>query len=167
MSSPILKIYNKDNGLKLGNFSKDPFGSSTIGIEANKNDKLTLYAGNGSGNTIKKWDGSEWNYWANCGVHPFGTAFGWNHVFVVLSSTPYSIEVFDLDGNKITDIRLNNWDTGIMYGLCRGRDNVVGENDSLYITVYYPSVAIKEIEIGDYNTVINTTSIGDIKAIFH
>jgi hypothetical protein len=166
MNSPRIKIYNKDNGQYLGSFSSDPFGSDTAGIDINKYDKLTSYASGYQISLIRKWNGYSWSDWATPGSHPLGVAFGWDHIFVIHTSPTYSIWVFNLDGTKDAEIKLNNWTSGLMYGLSRGRDNCVGENDSLYATCESPSRVIKEIEIGDYNTEIETTSIGDIKALF-
>jgi hypothetical protein len=166
MNSPRCKVHDKDNGQYLYYLSTDPFGSYSCGIEANKNDKLTLYASGYDRLRINVWNGYSWSKWADCDNYALGVAFGWNHIFVIHSQIN-KISVFNIDGTKDSEINLNNWTSSSMYGLSRGRDNCVGENDSLYTTCYYPSKVIKEIEIGDYNTMVETTSIGDIKAMFH
>jgi len=167
-TAPRIKIYNKNNGSNLSYLSSDPFGGSTVGIDSNKFDKLSLYSsGASSSYFIKKWTGSSWDNWTTSGYYPLGIAFGWNHVFVIHNEPTNSIWVFNLDSTKYSEIKLKNWGSTYMYGLCRGRDNVVYSNETLYTTCEYPSIVIKEIEIGDYNTDIETSSIGDIKAIFH
>jgi hypothetical protein len=166
-NSPRVKMYNKDNGKCLGDFPGEPFGDKTYGIDINKNDKLTSYASGDDSLIIKVWDGYSWNKWANCDNYALGVAFGWNHIFVVHSSPKNTIWVFNLDGINVAQIKLNDWTSLLMYGSSRGRDDCVGKNDSLYITCFYPSKVVKEVEIGDYDSVIETTSVGDIKAIFH
>ncbi|MGQ9706794.1 MAG: hypothetical protein ACUVWP_07350, partial [bacterium] len=164
---PRLKIYNKYNGQYLGGISQDPFGGNSVGVESNRYENTLYASGASSSYIIKKWNGSSWDNWATSGYYPLGIAFGWNHVFVIHNDPTNYIWVFNLDGTKYEEIKLNKWNSTYMYGLSKGRDNVVNNNETLYTTCLYPSMVIKEIEIGDYNTVINTTSIGDIKAIFH
>ncbi|OQX90831.1 MAG: hypothetical protein B6D57_01870 [Candidatus Coatesbacteria bacterium 4484_99] len=82
------------------------------------------------------------------------------------------IWVYDLDGNVDDKIELNNLETrSYVWGLSRGRENISGYNESLYAVIsdsdYYGIGIIYEIEVGDYNTAINSSSVGEIKAMFH
>ncbi|HEC80095.1 MAG TPA: hypothetical protein ENI43_02455 [Firmicutes bacterium] len=58
-----------------------------------------------------------------------------------------------------------------VWGLSRCRENISGYNESLYAAIsdsdYYGIGIIYEIEVGDYNTAIHSSSVGEIKALFH
>ena len=164
--SPV-KIYDKENGNLLGEFSESP--GVSYGICANY-DKETLYASLYCGYYIYRWDGSTWEWFSNSDGYAIGMAYGWERVFVIYDISPPCIKVFDSDGNLEERIKLNDWDGYGVSGLSRGRENISGYNESLYATMYDDKIGygiICEIEVGDYNTAINSSSVGEIKALFH
>ncbi|MGQ9705574.1 MAG: hypothetical protein ACUVWP_01040 [bacterium] len=170
-NSPRIRLYKTSTGEKVYEYAQDPFsGGYDEGLACNYNG-VNMYATNYNFNTIMMWDGTSWKTWTSLGnTPPMGVAYGWKHVFVVFSSPTYKISVYKdngASGEFVTSYTLRNWNS-YMVGLSRGRDNIVGPNESLYVACFYPSNAIKEVEIGQFNqTGIETTSVGDIKALFH
>ncbi|MGQ9705571.1 MAG: hypothetical protein ACUVWP_01025 [bacterium] len=163
-----VKMFNKDNGDYLGVLSKYPFdGGFAYGLSVNY-DKKTLYVTSDIVNYIERWNGTSFERFADCDVEAMGCAYAWGYIFVIHSSPIFQIWVISAsDGSLVDKIALRNWDYYEIWGLSRGRCDVAGKNESLYVacenTVNY---VIREIEIGDYNTGVETTSVGNIKAIF-
>jgi len=168
------RIWLKDpaNGKHIGDIP-DPFnGGYDEGIEGNYDSSwgVTLYATNYVYTLVRKWNGSSWENFAICSSPPMGLAYGWGYVFVIHTSSLYSIWVFRAsDGSKVEEIPLTYWGTKYMVGLARGRDNYngPGTGETLYTAVFYPSNLIYEIDIGNYNQQeIEPTSVGNIKALY-
>ncbi|MGQ9705572.1 MAG: hypothetical protein ACUVWP_01030 [bacterium] len=163
-TSPTLKLIDPSNGNNLGSIAGP---SSCSGLACNPSG-ASIYATDGSSSYIM-WSGSNWQKWADCHTPPMGLGYAWDRVFVVIGSPTYEIQVFGDKGSygSLEDtIKLNT--SGYMVGLSAGRVNVVNYNESLYIAFFYPSIVIKEVEVGDYKgTSIENTSVGYIKMMFH
>jgi len=170
---PRIRLHDKSDGSYIGSLPDAFSGGYNEGIEGDykNNWGVTLYCDNYNYTTVKKWNGSSWSDWATCTSPAMGCAFGWNHVFVIHTSSVYSIRVFRTsDGLKVEDIPLKNWGTKYMAGLSRSRENYNGTDETLYTAVFYPSNVIYEIDIGQYTGgpyIVETTSVGGIKALFH
>jgi len=164
-----VKMFNKNSGEYLGMLPVYPFdGGFVYGLTVNY-DKKTLYATSDVVKYVERWNGSSWEKFADCDTSAMGCAYAWGYIFVVHASPVFQIWVIDAtDGTLVDKITLWNWDYYKVWGLSRGRRDVVGKNESLYVacedTVNY---VIREIEVGDYNTGIEITSVGNLKAIFH
>jgi len=168
-NSPMpVKMFNKTNGEYLGELSEYPFnGGFAYGLTVNY-DKKTLYATSDVVKYVERWNGSSWEKFADCDIGAMGCAYAWGYIFVVHANPVFQIWVISAtDGTLVDKITLWNWDYYKVWGLSRGRRDIAGKNESLYVacedTVNY---VIREIEVGDYNTDIETTSVGEIKAIF-
>jgi hypothetical protein len=166
-----VKMFNKNNGEYLGVLNEDPFdGGFAFGLTVN-HDKNNLYVcGCDIYNWyIEKWTGNTWVKYANCDREAMGAAYAWGRLFVIHDIPVLSIWVYrESDGELLDKIPLNNWYGQYILGLSRGRNNIVGNHESLYTTCSnYSEWVIREIEVGDYNTDIETTSVGNIKALFH
>ncbi|RLC44270.1 MAG: hypothetical protein DRH44_02840 [Candidatus Coatesbacteria bacterium] len=162
----LMNIYDKETGEYLGRVTNEFLIS--YGIEASHNGNI-LYASDWLPGEIYTFYGYNWGWFSDCEEDAVGVAYGWERVFVIHNITPPSIWVFDLDGNLEDEIEVNGWDGYGVSGLSRGRENISGYNESLYVAVYdtHGYSIIYEIEVGDYNTAINSSSVGEIKALFH
>jgi hypothetical protein len=102
-----------------------------------------------------------------------GIATGWARLFLSIG-TPGFNQVYQylIDGTYESTINVNGLDTGAILGdAAIGRVNAVGDHESLFIAVSYPSnpsaSGICEIEIGNITGVsVIPTSLGSIKASF-
>ncbi|MGQ9705583.1 MAG: hypothetical protein ACUVWP_01085 [bacterium] len=170
-NSPRIRLKDPANGADMGTLTDAFSGGYDEGIEGDykNNWGVTLYCTNYSFTQVMKWNGTNWVSFATCGNPAMGSCYGWGHVFVIHTSPLYRIYVFKAsDGSKVEEIPLNNWGTTYIVGLARGRDNYSGTADTVYTACFYPSNVIKEIDIGNYNqTGIETTSVGNIKSMFH
>jgi hypothetical protein len=170
-NSPRIRLFKPSTGENVYNYAQDPYsGGIDSGIDVNYN-KSYMYATNYNFTSLMMWNGGSWNPWVTMTASPaMGVAYGWSRVFVIFSTPSYSISVYRDNGDNgvfETSYSLKSWNS-YMVGISRGRDNIVGSDESLYVACFYPSNAIKEVEIGQFNqTGIETASIGDIKALFH
>ncbi|MGQ9705570.1 MAG: hypothetical protein ACUVWP_01020 [bacterium] len=170
-ASPRYKLHDVKDGSYVG-FLPDAYTDGYnvgIGADYKNNWGVTLYASNYSYTDIMRWNGSSWSVWATTSSPSMGICYGWAHVFNIITEPVYKILSFHIaDGKMDNEIQLNNWGTCYMVGLARGRDNYDGKNETLYTACFYPSNFIREIDIGQYNqTGIETTSVGNIKALYH
>ncbi|MGQ9706465.1 MAG: hypothetical protein ACUVWP_05615 [bacterium] len=164
--SPIIKIYNPNDGSFLGSIPDPPITGPTVGIAVGE-DETIIFISNFNRNYLQRWNGASWTNFGTTLSKACGVSYAWNHIFIIHQPEVKKLRVLKKNGSFMRDIPLNNWGSYYMIGLCRGRDNIVGKNESLYTAIIYPANYIREIEIGDLNTDIETTSLGDIKALFH
>lgn len=127
-----------------------------------------MYCTNYAQTTIQKWGGSSWSAFGTVPGSPvMGCAAGWGRVFVVTTQADYKVYVFNNAGSLERSIPLLNWGTRYTIGMSTGRQNVVGDEDSVFIGVFYPSAMIYEVSIGDVaQTGIAPTSLGKIKSLY-
>ena len=171
-NAPRIRLIKPSDGSVGGTLTDAFSGGYDEGIEGDYTNGwgTTLYCTNYNFTSVMKWNGTTWASFATCSTPAMGNAMGWNHVFVIHTSTVYAIWVFKCsNGTQDDTITMNNWGTTYMVGLSRGRDNWHGTtSETLYTACFYPSNNIKEIDIGNYNqTEISPTSVGDIKSMFH
>jgi hypothetical protein len=111
-----------------------------------------------------------WTTFATCpATPPMGTAYAWGHVLVVTTSPGYTVYSFDPDDGTLEDSwALSGWSYYLM-GLSAGRENAVGDDESVFIAIFSPSNSIYEVEIGDIYTPpikVQPTSLGMIKSAY-
>ena len=164
---PWLRLYDPVDGSNVGYLS-NPFGNGInegCGCDPDTNH---VYNSAYSYRDIKEWDGSSWSTFATCPGSPtMGVAVGWDHVLVVTTQYDYTIYIYDMSGNEEYSIPLNSWSSN-MVGMCCAHRDRVGNNESVYLAIFYPYNAIAEVEIEDlYGTTIESVSAGTIKALFH
>lgn len=100
------------------------------------------------------------------GAANMGTAMGWGHLFVLRTSTYYTIEVYTIAGTFVQSIPLNSWPSGdYVLGLSCGQVDASGSNESLFLADFMTK-RVHEIEVGDYATGLSRTTWGEIKASF-
>lgn len=165
---PRLKIVNAETGGFLS-YIIDPFvGIHNVGIGVNPANSYVFCTNEGY-NECKVWNKSSWSSFASYDEGGnMGVAFGWEHVFIVFNDPVYKIKVFNINGEFVDEYLLSNWGTGYVKGLSCARENIVGGNESLYISIYYPNKVIKEVEIGNFSDVaVENLSLGQVKALFH
>jgi len=169
-NAPRICLQNPTTGARVGTLADPNSSSYDEGIEGDYKNGwgTTLYCDNYGATILYKWNGTSWSNFGTTLSPAMGCAYGWNHIFVIHTANTYTIRVLKAtDGTLEEDIPLNNWGTKYMVGLARGRDNYNGTNETLYTATFYPSSTIYEIDIGQYNqTSIETTSVGNIKALF-
>jgi hypothetical protein len=121
----------------------------------------------GNQNTVY-YDGSSWETFATIsGGLNMGAAVGWDHVFFIRTSGYYTIEVYEINGTFVESIPLNSWPpTQYLIGLSCGRENIVGDNESLFFADFI-TYQIHEVEVGDYvGASLQQSTWGAIKAGF-
>lgn len=117
---------------------------------------------------VYRWNGSSWASFATMpATPPMGCATGWGKVFVVTTSADYKIYQFNMAGSLERSIPLQNWGTRYMVGMSTGRQDCVGDEDSVFLAIFYPSSMLYEVSIGDVAaTGIAPTSLGKIKSLY-
>lgn len=166
-SVPRVKLFNSTNGNYIG-YLDDPFNQEfTEGVGANPNNNF-LYATNNNLSECKEWDGTQWSTFATYSEsNNAGVAYGWGCVFVIFSHPIYKIKVFNESGEFIEEYSLNNWGTGYISGISCAHEDIIGNNESLFVSITYPSNIIKEVEVGNfYEEAIENLSVGMIRAVF-
>ena len=166
-NSPRLRLYDPNDGSHVDDMSDAFSGGYDEGCDCDP-DTNYVYVTNYNFNDIKEWDGSSWSTFATCPGSPtMGVAVGWDHVLVVTTQYDYTIYIYDMSGNEEYSIPLNSWSSN-MVGMCCAHRDRVGNNESVYLAIFYPYNAIAEVEIEDlYGTTIESVSGGTIKALFH
>ncbi len=166
-NSPRLRLYDPNDGSHVDDMSDAFSGGYDEGCDCDP-DTNYVYVTNYNFNDIKEWDGSSWSTFATCPGSPtMGVAVGWDHVLVVTTQYDYTIYIYDMSGNEEYSIPLNSWSSN-MVGMCCAHRDRVGNNESVYLAIFYPYNAIAEVEIEDlYGTTIESVSAGTIKALFH
>ncbi|MCK5117190.1 MAG: hypothetical protein KAR44_11360 [Candidatus Aegiribacteria sp.] len=102
------------------------------------------------------------------GAKNMGTAVGWDHLFILRTSSFYTIEVYEIGGAFIGSIPLAAWPSdNYVLGLSCGREDAVGENETLFFADLLTK-QVHEIEVGDYTTPgsLTPSTWGEIKAGF-
>jgi len=168
---PFLKMFNPGDGGYVG-MVDEPFDDGyEVGLAANYylND---LYCNNGDSDIFRecrRFHGSEWDTFITYDEeNNMGVAYGWHHIFIIFSYPEFKIKVFDEQGIFVEEYELNEWGEAYMIGISCGREDVVGENESVFVALYYPSDMIREVEIGNFSkTGVERNSLGAIKAMFH
>lgn len=147
----------------------DPFsGGYDTGVACDWDGKY-IYASNYNFSGVNRWNGATWSAWASMPAGPAeGAATGWGSVFVVTTASDYKIYEFAVNtGSLQRSIPLNNWGTQYMIGMSAGRVNAKGDEESVFIAIYYPSSYICEVSVGDiYGMAVAPASLGKIKALF-
>jgi hypothetical protein len=176
-NSPRMRMYNPTSGAYLGSLPNAfPEYSYDDGLGVYAGTGITntyLYASSYSGNPIKKSD-YPCTTWSSFGTTPatpsMGVGYGWGKVFVCTTSTDYKIYCFNADTGTLEDTwSLQGWSYYLM-GLAAGRENAVGDDESVFIATFYPSNNIYEVEIGDVagggEPRVVPTSLGMIKSAY-
>jgi len=167
-SSPFTRIIEPTSGTLLGNlpdyYSASEYTDGAAVNWDNNNVILSSYANA----AVVSYDGSSYSTFATIpGALNMGTAIGWGHVFILRTSSFYTIEVYLLDGTFVESIPLNAWPTGnYVIGLACGQENIVGDNESLFFASFVTN-QVYEVEVGDYNpSSLEQSTWGAIKAGF-
>jgi hypothetical protein len=167
-SSPFTRIIEPTSGALLGNLP-DYYtaGEYTDGAAVNWDNNTVILSSYGNTNVVS-YDGSSYTTFATIpGALNMGVAIGWGHVFILRTSTFYTIEVYLLDGTFVESIPLNSWPGGnYVIGLACGQENIVGDNESLFFASFITN-QVYEVEVGDYNpSSLEQSTWGAIKAGF-
>ncbi|NIT37351.1 MAG: hypothetical protein GTN49_12790 [candidate division Zixibacteria bacterium] len=165
-NAPRLRLFTTA-GSQYGSIQNPFSGGYNEGVACDWGGKL-VYGTNYSYGDIYKWSGTAWSKFATCpGRPPMGCATGWDKVFVVTTSADYKIYQFSTTGSLEKSIPLLNWGRRYMVGMSIGRKDVVGNEDSVFLCIFYPSKMIYEVSVGDIvGTGIVPTSLGKIKSLY-
>jgi len=164
-NAPRVRLFTT-TGSYYGSLS-DPFsGGYDEGIDCDWNG-TNIYLTNYAYTNVYKWSGSSWaNFGTVPATPPMGCATGWDKVFVVTTLSDYKIYQFSTTGSLERSIPLQGW-SYYMVGLCTGRVDVVGTEDSVFVAVFYPSGMVFEVSVGDVAASgIAPTSLGKIKSLY-
>jgi hypothetical protein len=165
--SPFSRMYDPSNGSFYGSLP-DYYsaGNYTDGCSVDWATNYVYLSSYGDANCVY-YDGSSWNVFTNIpGALNMGCAVGWGHVFYIRTSTYYTIEVYQLDGTFVESISLNSWPSGnYIMGLACGQENEVGDHETLFFADFV-SRQVHEVEVGNYETSLERSTWGEIKAVF-
>lgn len=167
-TSPYSKLIDPADGSYDGSLP-DYFSSAdyTDGAAVDWATNYVYMSSHGSDEVVY-YDGAAFNVFGTIsGAKNMGTAVGWDHLFVIRTSTYYTIEVYELNGTFVESIPLNGWPSGnYLIGLACGREDVVGSNESLFFADFITQ-QVHEVEVGDYaGTSLQQSTWGAIKAGF-
>ncbi|OPL17781.1 MAG: hypothetical protein AVO35_08975 [Candidatus Aegiribacteria sp. MLS_C] len=167
-NTPFTRIVDPLDGSYEGNLPD--YYSSADYTDGNAVDWVTNYvymSSHGNDNTVY-YNGSSWNTFASIsGAKNMGCAVGWDHVFFIRTDPYYTIEVYETNGTYLETIPLVGYPAGqYIMGLACGRENVVGDNESLFFADFVTG-QVHEVEVGDYaGTSLQHSTWGAIKAGF-
>lgn len=164
-TAPRLRLFTT-TGSYYGSLS-DPFsGGYDEGVDCDWGGTY-VYVTNYAQTPIKRWSGSSWATFATVpATPPMGCATGWGKTFVVTTQYDYKIYQFNTAGSLEKSIPLVGW-SFYMVGLSIGRQNVVGNEDSLFVAVFSPSRMVYEVSVGDVSpSGVAPTSLGKIKSLY-
>ncbi len=166
-NSPYIKIVDPSDGSVSGSLP-DHYSSANYTDGASVDwDTNEVYSSSYGDSNLIYYD-SAWNVYDTPGNRNMGCAVGWGKIFIVRTDSYYQILVYDLATRTLEDtINLNSWSSYLM-GIACGQENVVGDNESVFIATFYPSNNIYEVEVGDYTAPVSikSASLGEIKASF-
>jgi len=169
-SSAFSKLIDPSDGSHFGDLP-DYYSAANytdgVAVDWDTND---VYLSSHGDDEVVYYDGSTHNAFASIsGGKNMGTAVGWGHVFIIRTSTYYTIEVYLLDGTFVESIPLNGYNTGnYLLGLSCGQEDVAsGDNESLFFASFI-SNEVYEVEVGDYTSgsTVEESTWGQIKAGF-
>lgn len=168
MNSPFTKMIDPADGSYCGNLP-DYFNISddTDGCSVDW-DNNNVYLSSYGNDDVVYYNGSHNIFATISGARNMGAAVGWEHLFILRTTTYYTIEVYQLNGTFVESIPLEGWSPGNwVMGLSCGRENAVGDNETLFFADFITH-QIHEVEVGNYTTGTNLAraSWATIKASF-
>ena len=172
-NAPHFRMYNPKTGASLGSLPNAfPEYSYDDGVGVYAGPGITntnLWASSYNGNPIKQSD-YPCTTWSSFGTTPttpsMGVAYGWGKVFVVTTSSSYTIYCFNAtDGTLEDSWPLTGWSWFLM-GMSAGRLDAAGDDESVFIAEFLNN-QIHEVEIGNVAGVrVQPTSLGMIKSAY-
>jgi hypothetical protein len=167
-NAPFTRIVEPTSGAQLGTLP-DYYSAAnyTDGASVNWDNNDVILSSYGDADVVL-YDGMAHSTFASIpGALNMGVAIGWGHVFVIRTSTFYTIEVYTLDGTFVESIPLNNYSSGnYLIGLSCGQEDVVGDNESLFFASFV-SYQVYEVEVGNYTgSALQSATWGEIKGSF-
>lgn len=168
-NSPFTKMIDPVSGAWAGSLP-DYYSATdyTDGCSVDWDNNDVYLSSHGDPNVVC-FDGSSHSIFASIsGARNMGAAVGWEHLFILRTSSYYSIEVYQLDGTFVESIPLTGWlSDNYVLGLSCGQEDAVGDNETLFFADFVTK-QVHEIEVGDYTTLLSLTpsTWGEIKAGF-